>query len=85
MADVEAADSAGEVDITVAVDIFDDRAIGTRGKDGRGVGGSARDGSLAASHERARSRSRNLRSKLNGSHFLFLLAASPDAASVLKI
>ncbi len=74
MADIEAADSSRKIDITVAIDVFDGSAIRTRCENGRGVGGPAGDGGLAAGHESARPRPGNFRSNLNRSHFLFPFA-----------
>src|SRR5271169_449220 len=84
MADIEASDSAGEIDVPVAVDVFDSCAIGTRGENGCGISGTARDGGFATRHERARTRTWDFRSNLNRSHFLFLfsLAASHTMAGV---
>ena len=65
MADIEAADASGEIDIAIAVDVFDHRAVRARCENGRGVGGSARDGRFAARHKRTRPRPRNFRSNLN--------------------
>ncbi len=77
MADIEAADSSGEIDVAIAVDVFDGCAVGASGENGRGVGGTARDGSFATRHERARTRTWNFRSNLNCSHFLFLFLWPP--------
>ena len=77
VANVEAADAAGKIDVPVAVDVFDGGAIGACRENGRGVGGPARDGSFAARHQRARTRPGNFRSNLNRSHFLFLFFWPP--------
>jgi len=42
MADVEAADAAGKIEIAVAVDVLDGSAIGARGEHRRGVRSAAR-------------------------------------------
>src|SRR5271165_3606122 len=88
MTDVEAANSAGEVDVAIAVDVFDRCAIGARGENGRGVGRTAWDRRFATRHQRARTRTWNFRSNLNRSHFLFLFclaAAQTMSASQMLI
>jgi hypothetical protein len=53
VANVEAADAAGEIEIAIAVDVFDGGAVGARGEDGRGVRRTARNGGFAAGHQGA--------------------------------
>src|SRR5271170_7250359 len=87
MANIEATDAAGKIDIPVAVDVFDGCTIRTRRENWDGVGGTARDGCFAARHERARTRTWDFCSNLNRSHFLFLfsLAAGHTIAGVPNV
>src|SRR5580692_3323367 len=84
MADIEAADPAVEINVTVTVDIFDGCAIGTCGEYGSGVSRAPRDSSFATRHQSARAWTWDFCSNLNRSHFLFLfsLAASHTIAGV---
>ena len=52
MADVEAADAAGEIDVAVAVDVFEPGVFGFGDIDGRAVGKAAGHGFGAALGER---------------------------------
>ena len=61
MADVEAADAAGEIDVAVTVYVFNQCAFGPCGENRRGIGGSTRDGSFATRHQRVRLRTGNFR------------------------
>jgi hypothetical protein len=53
MADVEAADAAGEIEIAIAVDVLDGGAIRAGGENWRGVRRAARNGGFAAGHQGA--------------------------------
>src|SRR5260370_6753630 len=66
VADVEAADSASEIEIAIAVDVFDDSAVGGSGENGRGVRRAARNGGFAAGHQGARLWSRDFGANLGG-------------------
>src|SRR5260370_25921888 len=75
VADIEATYSSGEIDVTVAVDIFNARAIGTRGEYGRGAGGPARERGLRAPPRRGPSPSQAPRSHSTANPCLSLLSA----------
>ena len=53
MADVKAADAAGEIQIAIAVDIIDGRARGTCGEDRGGIRRAAWNRGRAARHQSA--------------------------------
>jgi hypothetical protein len=53
VAGVEAADPAGKIKKTIAVDVFDDGTCGACSKYRGGVIGAARDGGFTALHENA--------------------------------
>jgi hypothetical protein len=73
MADVEAADASGKIDEAVAVDVIDDRAFRSRGKERRGVIRAAGNGGFAAGHKDAGLGAGDFGAKLDGRHFLFSL------------
>src|SRR5579883_1996348 len=68
MTHIEAADSAGEIEVAVAVNVFERGAIGGGDEDRHGVVGAARDSGFAAGHERARTRAGNFRADMDGFH-----------------
>ena len=51
MADIEAADPAGKIEIAIAVDVLDGGAFGASGKNRRGVRRAAGNGGFAAGHQ----------------------------------
>ena len=53
MTDVEAADTAGKIEIAITVDVLDDGAIGARSENERGIRRSARNGAFASRHQSA--------------------------------
>ncbi len=68
MANVGAADAAAQVDEAVAVDIFEDRALGVTDKQRGGSVDPARNGLRPASRQRARIGSRNFCLQSNVGH-----------------
>src|SRR6266851_5155342 len=68
MADVEATDAPGEIEIAIAVDVLDGGAFGARGEDGRGVRRAAGNGGFAAGHQGAGLGARYFGANLNGVH-----------------
>jgi len=52
VADVEAANSAGEIEVAIAVDVIDSGAFGARGEDGSSVRGAAGNGGFAGGPSR---------------------------------
>ncbi len=68
MSHVQAADASREIEIAVAVDVFDRRAFRARGENGRGVVRCARHRGFAASHQGSRAGAGNFRANLNRSH-----------------
>src|SRR5437016_2972361 len=79
MAGVEAADASGEIEIAIAVHVFEDRAFSARRENGRSVGRAARDGGFAADHEGARLGAGNFGADLNRFHgsVLRLVSSGP--------
>src|SRR4029077_19235665 len=53
VANIEAADAAGEIEIAIAVDVFDGGAVGGRGENWRSARRSARNRGFAAGHQGA--------------------------------
>ena len=76
VADIQAADAAGKIEIAVAVYVFDGDTVGACSKNRRGIGGTARNGSLAARHQRSRLRPGNFCFNLNCRHFSTTQSAS---------
>src|SRR5258707_510978 len=68
VADVEAADAAGEIEIAIAVDILDGGAFGGSGENGRGVRRAAGNGGFAAGHQGAGVGAGYFGANLNGFH-----------------
>src|SRR5260370_35441041 len=68
VADVEAADSASEIEIAIAVDVFDDSAVGGSGENGRGVRRAARKGGFAPGPPGAALWAREFVASLDGFH-----------------
>jgi hypothetical protein len=66
MANVEAADASGEVDVSVAINIVENSAFGFGNVDGRGVGEAARHGIGAAGGKGLRFWARDRGSYSNG-------------------
>src|SRR6266849_5210434 len=66
--DVHHPDSAGEIEIDVAVDIGDTDAVSRRGKHPHRMGKAARHGRLTPPHEGARIRSRDFRTNPDHAH-----------------
>jgi hypothetical protein len=56
MADIEASDAAGKIDVAIAVNIFEGRAFGFRNVNRQRMAQAARDGRFAACGERSRFR-----------------------------
>ena len=74
MADVEAADAAGEIEVAVAVNVFEPGVFGLGNVDGRAVRKAAGHGFGAALGERLGLRAGNWCAKLNGRHRKFSVA-----------
>jgi len=55
VADVEAADTTGEIEIAIAVDVFDGGAVGARGENWRGVRRAAGNGGFRGAPSRRES------------------------------
>ena len=51
MPDIDASNSAGEIEIPVAIHVFDHGTLRPRGKNGRGVVNAPRHGGVAAAHQ----------------------------------
>src|SRR5213082_1663327 len=68
VADIEAADAAGKIEIAIAIDVFDDSGFGARGENGIGVGRAARDRGFAAGHQSAGLGAGDFGAKLDGFH-----------------
>src|SRR5260370_34909858 len=68
MADVEAADAAGEIEIAIAVDVLDGGAVRAGGEAGRGVRRAGRNGGFAARHQGAGLGSGDFGANLNRVH-----------------
>src|SRR5262249_3393330 len=85
MANIEATDATGKIEVAIAVDVFDSGAIRAGCKDRRGICRAARDGGLASGHERARLWPGNFRAKLDCFHWsLFAFTnGSPHQANWL--
>ena len=75
MSNVGASDTAGEVDETVPVHIFDDRTLSARRKDGRGMEDTPRNGVLTSLHQRLRARARDRGFDLDCSHCVLSVPA----------
>ena len=71
MADVEAADAAGEIDVAIAVNVGERGAFSGRGENRDRVVWRARDGGFAAFHQRDRARAWDFRLDLNCGHFQY--------------
>ena len=71
VADVEAADAAGKIEISIAVDVLDGGAFGASGENRRGVRRAAGNGGFAARHQCAGFGSRYFRANLNCRHICF--------------
>src|SRR5947209_8139912 len=69
VADIEAADTAGEIEVTIAIDVFERRAFGGCHEDGSTVVRTARNGGFASRHQRPRTGPGNFGANLNRSHF----------------
>src|SRR6266481_4767635 len=68
VADVEAADATGEIEIAIAVDVLDGGAFGARGENWRGVRRAAWNGGFAAGHQGAGLGAGYFGANLNGIH-----------------
>src|SRR5260370_39699561 len=68
VADVEAANAAGEIEIAIAVDVLDGGAIRAGGENWRGVRRAAWNGGFAAGHQRAGLGARDFRGNLKCVH-----------------
>src|SRR6266567_6172067 len=84
VADVEAADAAGEIEIAIAVDILDGGAFGARGENRRGIRRTARNRGFAARHQWAGLGARYFRAKLNCFHFSVPFAGGNEAALLIS-
>src|SRR5258708_27365697 len=79
MADVEATDAAGEIEIAVAVNVLDGGALGARGENGRGIRRAAWNSSFAARHQSAGLGSGDFGAKLDCFHQRFSVSAQRSA------
>ena len=75
MADVQAADAAGEVEVAVAIDVFKPGIFGFGNIDGRAVRKPAGHSFRAALGQGLRLRARNLRAELNSRHRKILVVS----------
>src|SRR5436309_14671350 len=71
MANIEAADAAGKIEIPIAVDVLDGGAFGASGENRRGVRRAAVNGRFSARDQCAGFGSRYLRANLNCRHICF--------------
>src|SRR6266581_1323602 len=84
VADVEAADAAGEIEIAIAVNILDGGAFGARGENRRGIRRTARNRGFAARYQCAGLGARYFRAKLNCFHFSVPFAGGNEAALLIS-
>src|ERR1019366_683416 len=85
MADVEAADAAGEVEVAVAVHVFEPGIFGLGNIDGRAVRKAAGHGFGAPLGEGLRFRARNGCAELNSRHLKFSVLGSQLTASGFRV
>src|SRR5713226_7709194 len=71
VADIEAADTSGEIEIAITIDILDGGAVSSRGEDRRGIRRATWNSSFAARHQGARLGPRYFGANLNRRHFCF--------------
>src|SRR5260370_37168936 len=71
VADIEATDASGEIEIAITIDILDGGAVSSCGEDRRGIRSTAWNASLAAGHQRAALAGGYLGADLNRRHFCF--------------
>src|SRR5258705_3487452 len=81
VADVEAANSAGEIEVAIAVDVIDSGAFGARGEDGSSVRGAAGNGGFAAGHQSARGLTGNFSANLDRLHERFSVRSQRAASA----
>src|SRR5258708_12931849 len=77
VADVEAANSAGKIEVAIAGDVIDSGAFGARGEDGSSVRGAAGNGGFSAGHQGARFWNGNFTADLDRLYDTFFVPFTP--------